>query len=83
MTHHRLPCFARAVVAAALVAWATPARAVDLVLCLDTSGSMQGLIDAARRKLWSLVSELATAKKEGKKVLAYGAPAKVMVSPAV
>ena len=31
-------------------------------ICLDTSGSMQGLIDAARRKLWSVVSELATAK---------------------
>lgn len=54
-----------------------PARAVDLVLCLDTSGSMQGLIDAARRKLWSLVSELATAKPMPTlrvALLTYGSP---------
>ncbi|MEW6743958.1 MAG: vWA domain-containing protein [Planctomycetota bacterium] len=37
-------------------------RAVDLVLCLDTSGSMQGLIDAARQKLWAIVNDLALAK---------------------
>ncbi len=37
-------------------------KTIDLAICLDTSGSMQGLIDAARQKLWSLVSELATAK---------------------
>ena len=37
-------------------------KTIDLAICLDTSGSMQGLIDAARQKLWSLVSELAMAK---------------------
>lgn len=40
---------------------ATPAeeRPVDLCLCLDTSNSMDGLIDAARRKLWDVVNDLA------------------------
>lgn len=39
-----------------------PARkAIDLALCLDTSGSMQGLIDAARQRMWEVVNELATA----------------------
>ncbi len=37
-------------------------KPVDLVLCLDTSNSMDGLIDAARRKLWDIVNELAKAK---------------------
>jgi Mg-chelatase subunit ChlD len=36
-------------------------HAVDLALCLDTSGSMNGLIDSAKEKLWSIVNELATA----------------------
>jgi hypothetical protein len=33
-------------------------RPVDLCLCLDTSNSMDGLIDAARRKLWDVVNDL-------------------------
>ena len=39
---------------------ATPVaeRPVDLCLCLDTSNSMDGLIDAARRKLWDIVNDL-------------------------
>ncbi len=36
--------------------------AVDLAICLDTSGSMQGLIDAARSKLWAVVNDLALAR---------------------
>lgn len=35
---------------------------VDLVLCLDASGSMDGLIDAAKKKLWDVVSLLAQAR---------------------
>jgi hypothetical protein len=35
---------------------------IDLVLCLDTSNSMDGLIDSAKLKLWDIVSELAEAK---------------------
>jgi len=38
------------------------ARAVDLAICLDTSGSMNGLIDAARQKLWAIVNDLALAR---------------------
>jgi hypothetical protein len=35
---------------------------VDLAICLDTSGSMEGLIDSARQKIWSIVNDLALAK---------------------
>lgn len=38
----------------------TPSRPVDLVICLDVSGSMDGLLDAARQNLWAVVNELAT-----------------------
>src|SRR5262245_2613421 len=34
-------------------------RPVDVVLCLDTSNSMDGLIDSAKRKLWAIVNDLA------------------------
>lgn len=34
---------------------------VDLVICLDTSGSMEGLIESAKQKLWDIVNELARA----------------------
>jgi hypothetical protein len=37
-------------------------RHVDLVIALDISGSMDGLIDSARQKLWDTVNLLATAK---------------------
>lgn len=36
---------------------------VQMAILLDTSGSMQGLIDQARSQLWSVVSDLATAKR--------------------
>ncbi|MCU0864633.1 MAG: VWA domain-containing protein [Planctomycetes bacterium] len=34
-------------------------RPIDLAICLDISGSMDGLIDAARQNLWSVVNDLA------------------------
>ncbi|MDP6542733.1 MAG: vWA domain-containing protein [Phycisphaerae bacterium] len=37
-------------------------RHVDLAICLDTSGSMSGLIQSAKQKLWAVVNELATAR---------------------
>lgn len=37
-------------------------RPIDLCICLDTSGSMNGLIDAARARLWDIVNDLALAK---------------------
>jgi hypothetical protein len=56
---------------------APPPPPVDLVLCLDTSGSMDGLLDAARQKLWKVVSELATATPTPDlrvALLTYGTP---------
>ncbi len=39
---------------------------VQLAILLDTSGSMDGLINQARTQLWKIVNELATAKRDGK-----------------
>ena len=48
----------------------TPAKEatpiVQLAILLDTSGSMDGLINQARTQLWKIVNELATAKQNGK-----------------
>lgn len=41
-----------------------PVEAVDLVICLDTSGSMSGLIDAARQKIWDVVSLVGSSKQK-------------------
>lgn len=41
---------------------AVPAKPIDLVLCLDVSGSMNGLIDSAKLKLWDIVNEMARLK---------------------
>ncbi|MHC4847005.1 MAG: hypothetical protein ACYTEG_00945, partial [Planctomycetota bacterium] len=35
---------------------------IDLAICLDVSGSMSGLINSARAKLWAIVNDLALAK---------------------
>ena len=56
--------------ALALLAGAGPAVAadkpaaadVDVVICLDVSGSMNGLLDSARIKLWDIVNDLAKIK---------------------
>src|SRR5215213_8178991 len=34
-------------------------KPIDLVLCLDVSGSMNGLVDSAKIKLWDIVNEMA------------------------
>ncbi len=39
---------------------------IQVALLLDTSGSMDGLIEQAKSQLWKMVNELATSKKEGK-----------------
>jgi len=41
---------------------AAEGKAIDLVLCLDVSGSMNGLIDSAKIRLWDIVNELARLK---------------------
>jgi hypothetical protein len=51
--------------------------AIDLVICLDTSSSMNGLIDSAKTKLWDIVNELARAKPTPQLRIAlfsYGSP---------
>lgn len=37
-------------------------RPIDLVIALDTSNSMDGLIDSAKARLWDVVNELSRAK---------------------
>jgi hypothetical protein len=45
---------------------AAPKRPViQVAILLDTSNSMDGLIDQARTQLWRVINELATAKKNG------------------
>jgi hypothetical protein len=41
---------------------------IQLALLLDTSNSMDGLIDQAKSQLWKIVNELATSNKDGKPV---------------
>jgi len=41
---------------------------IQLALLLDTSNSMDGLIDQAKSQLWKIVNELATTKKNGQAV---------------
>jgi hypothetical protein len=38
---------------------------IQMAILLDTSGSMDGLIDQARSRIWKIVNELAAAKKNG------------------
>lgn len=50
-------------------------RPVDLALCLDTSGSMENLIESAKQHLWSLVNDLALARPQPRlrvALLTYG-----------
>ncbi|MCH2045797.1 MAG: VWA domain-containing protein [Saprospiraceae bacterium] len=43
-----------------------PAHRIQVALLLDTSGSMDGLIEQTKSQLWKMVNELATAQKGGK-----------------
>ena len=50
---------------------------VDLVIALDVSGSMSGLIDSAKQRLWDIVNELAPARPQPDlrmAILTYGNP---------
>src|SRR5436305_3114491 len=35
---------------------------VEVVFCLDTTGSMGGLIDAAKKKVWAICNQIAAGK---------------------
>lgn len=41
---------------------AKPAKDIDVVLCLDVSNSMDGLISSAKMRLWDIVNDLAKIK---------------------
>lgn len=53
---------------------------IQMAILLDTSGSMEGLIDQAKAQLWRIVNEFITAKRAGKKPVVqvalyrYGTP---------
>jgi hypothetical protein len=70
------PVWAQDKPAAAQPAPADEAKPIDLVLCLDVSGSMNGLIDSAKIRLWDIVNELARLKPTPKlrvSLYSYGA----------
>lgn len=46
----------------------SPKSTIQLALLLDTSNSMDGLIEQAKSQLWKIVNELATTKKNGQPV---------------
>lgn len=50
---------------AAMGATAQERARMDIALLLDTSGSMDGLIEQAKAKLWDVVNDLATARHNG------------------
>jgi len=52
-------------------------RDVDLVIALDISGSMEGLIESAKQRLWDITNELARARPTPAlrvAILSYGNP---------
>ena len=52
-------------------------RDVDLVIALDVSGSMEGLIESAKQRLWDITNELAQARPVPAlrvAILSYGNP---------
>ncbi len=63
--------------AAADTVTADERRDVDLVIALDVSGSMEGLIESAKQRLWDITNELAQARPTPAlrvAILSYGAP---------
>lgn len=53
------------------------ARDVDLVICLDTSGSMDQLLDSARARLWDIVNEVTQREPDARVrvgLVSYGSP---------
>ncbi len=55
-----------------------PGRDVDIVIALDVSGSMSGLIESAKQRLWDIVNEMGRAKPQPNLRVAlftYGNPA--------
>ena len=56
---------------------AEPARDIEIVIALDVSDSMSGLIDSAKQRLWDIVNELGRAQPQPRlrlAILSYGDP---------
>jgi hypothetical protein len=56
---------------------ATQPKQIDVVIALDVSGSMDGLIDSAKQRLWDIVNELGRAQPQPElrmAILSYGNP---------
>lgn len=52
-------------------------RKIDVVIALDVSGSMDGLIESAKQRLWDIVNELGRAQPQPElrlAILSYGDP---------
>src|SRR3982750_1532331 len=70
MMRRTFPLAAAALLVAAGLSPAADAKAkpaakkprVEVVFCLDTTGSMGGLIDGAKAKIWSICNQIATGK---------------------
>jgi hypothetical protein len=43
-------------------------NSVQLAILLDTSNSMDGLIEQAKTQLWKIVNEMARSKRDGKNI---------------
>jgi Mg-chelatase subunit ChlD len=71
MTRRQLFCSMAALAAVAGLSLSTPGQAapvekkrpkVEVVFCLDTTGSMGGLIEGAKAKIWAICNQIASGK---------------------
>lgn len=60
-----VPVFLFLIAPAALAHTAQESTAIDIALLLDTSNSMDGLINQAKAQLWTIVQEFADARRHG------------------
>ena len=54
-----------------------PSRQIDVVIALDVSGSMSGLIASAKQRLWDIVNQLGRAQPRPElriSIVSYGNP---------
>jgi hypothetical protein len=68
MTKHNLMICLSVIVVMMLAAAPVAAQSrplIQMAILLDTSGSMEGLIEQAKAQLWKVVNELATARRNG------------------
>lgn len=64
--HALLAAFCAALMAVPALAAETADPKIQIAILLDTSGSMDGLINQTREQLWKIVNTFASAKRDGK-----------------